>query len=117
MESEDLRRRVDYSYEKYGWTEQQKTFEKFMEERYANYKKPENTLRSYLDLLNQIVLKVKKPFLTKTMQLFQKLDINFTVDTVLFRDSITELENISSLLEEYGTKEWHIGNLGEAIST
>jgi len=62
MESEDLRRRVDYSYEKYGWTEQQETFEKFMGERYANYKKPENTLRSYLDLLNQIVLKVKKPF-------------------------------------------------------
>jgi len=63
MESEELRRRVDSSYERYGWIEEQKeTFERFIEERYANYKRPENTLRSYLDLLNQIVLKIKKPF-------------------------------------------------------
>lgn len=47
MESLELRRRVDSSYERYGWTEEQKeTFERFMEERYANYKRPENTLRS-----------------------------------------------------------------------
>jgi site-specific recombinase XerD len=63
MESVELRRRIDRSYEKYGWTKEQiETFERFMEERYANYKKPENTLRSYLDLLNQIVFKIKKPF-------------------------------------------------------
>ena len=69
MESEDLRRRVDSSYESYGWIKEQKeTFERFIEERYANYKKPENTLRSYLDLLNQIVLKVKKPFSDMTYE-------------------------------------------------
>ena len=63
MESDVLRKRVEKSYEKYGWTKEQiETFEKFMGERYANYKKPENTLRSYLDLLNQVVKKVKKPF-------------------------------------------------------
>ena len=63
MESLELRRRIDRSYEKYGWTDEQiETFERFMEERYANYKKPENTLRSYLDLLNQLVFKIKKPF-------------------------------------------------------
>ena len=63
MESEELRRRVDYSYEKYGWTKEQKrVFDTFINERYANYEKPENTLRSYLDLLNQIVLEIKKPF-------------------------------------------------------
>lgn len=50
----------------------------------------------------------------KIMQLFQKHDIDFTVNTVLFRKNVTELERISSLLEEYGAKEWHIGNLGEA---
>ena len=59
MESLELQRRIDRSYEKYGWTKKQiETFERFMEERYANYKKPENTLRSYLDLLNQIVFKI-----------------------------------------------------------
>jgi hypothetical protein len=34
----------------------------FVKERYASHKKQENTLRSYLDLLNQVVLKNKKPF-------------------------------------------------------
>jgi integrase len=63
MESVELRKRVNRSYKKYGWTaEQIRTFEQFIQERYANYKKPENTLRSYVDLLNQIVLKIKKPF-------------------------------------------------------
>ncbi|MBU7011777.1 MAG: hypothetical protein HXS46_13900, partial [Theionarchaea archaeon] len=63
MESEELRRRVDNSYDRYGWTEEQKKmFERFIRERYANYKNPENTLRSYLDLLNQVVFKIKKPF-------------------------------------------------------
>ena len=63
MESEELRRRVNNSYDRYGWTEEQKkVFERFIRERYANYKNPENTLRSYLDLLNQVVFKIKKPF-------------------------------------------------------
>jgi integrase len=63
MESVELRKRVNRSYKKYGWTKEQiKTFEQFIQERYANYRKPENTLRSYVDLLNQIVLKIKKPF-------------------------------------------------------
>jgi site-specific recombinase XerD len=63
MESEKFRQRVNRCYDKYGWTEKQiKTFERFIYERYANYKNPENTLRSYLDLLNQVVLKIKKPF-------------------------------------------------------
>lgn len=63
MEFEELRNRVEKSYKKYGWTKEQRAvFDTFMKERYANYKKPENTLRSYLDLLNQLVLKIKKPF-------------------------------------------------------
>jgi integrase len=63
MEFKELKQRVEKSYVKYGWTkEQQEVFEKFLKERYANYRKPENTLRSYLDLLNQVVLTIKKPF-------------------------------------------------------
>jgi integrase len=63
MDPEKLQRRVNFSYNEYRWTEeQQKVFNKFISERYANYKNPENTLRSYLDLLNQLVLKIKKPF-------------------------------------------------------
>ena len=63
MRSEEIRERVEKSYRKYGWTEEQKeVFEKFIKERYANYAKPRNTVRSYLDVLNQIVLKIKKPF-------------------------------------------------------
>lgn len=63
MRSVELMRRVDSSHEKYRWTEAQKrVFDKFIEERYANYKNPENTLYSYLDLLNQLVLKIRKPF-------------------------------------------------------
>ena len=61
--SEGMRDRLESSYVKYGWIPEQKAvFEKFMKERYANYRNPENTLRSYLDLLNQVILKVKKPF-------------------------------------------------------
>jgi hypothetical protein len=56
-------RRVGSSYEKYGWTEEQReVFNKFIDERYASTRNPENTLRCYLDLLNQIVLEIKKPF-------------------------------------------------------
>ncbi|MBU7046338.1 MAG: hypothetical protein HXS54_07845 [Theionarchaea archaeon] len=70
MKSEELLRRVGNSYEKYGWTEEQrKVFDRFIDERYANYKKPENTLRSYLDLLNQIVLKIRNPLQTLNMMI------------------------------------------------
>jgi len=63
MRSEEIRGRVDNSYEKYGWTDNQKeVFEKFIKERYANYANPKNTVGQYLDLLNSIVLKIKKPF-------------------------------------------------------
>ncbi len=63
MKNEEIVRRVNSSYEKYGWTEaQRKVFDRFIEERHANFTNPENTLRSYLDLLNQLVLKIKKPF-------------------------------------------------------
>jgi hypothetical protein len=37
-------------------------FYRFIDERMANYKNPWNTLRSYLDVLNPLVQKVKKPF-------------------------------------------------------
>jgi hypothetical protein len=57
-----LLKRVEKSYGKYGWTKEQREFDKFLKERYANYRNPENTLRSYLDLLNQVVLKLKKSF-------------------------------------------------------
>jgi len=60
MESDELLRRVESSYAKYGWIkEQREVFDKFMKERYANYRNPENTLRSYLDLLNQIAPIIK----------------------------------------------------------
>ncbi|MBU7029427.1 MAG: tyrosine-type recombinase/integrase [Theionarchaea archaeon] len=63
MRSEEIRERVEQSYEKYGWTDRQKeVFDKFIEERYANYANPKNTVCSYLDLLNSIVPKIKKPF-------------------------------------------------------
>ena len=63
MRSDEVRERVKKSYKKYGWIKEQKeVFNKFIEERYANYDNPKNTIRSYLDLLNQIVLKLKKPF-------------------------------------------------------
>jgi len=63
MRSEEIHERVEMSYEKYGWTEKQKeVFEKFINERYANFTNPKNTVCSYLDVLNQIVSKIKKPF-------------------------------------------------------
>ena len=49
----------------------------------------------------------------KTLGLFQKYDIDFTVNTVLFRENVAELESMSRLLKEYGVKEWYIDNLGD----
>ncbi|MBU7028174.1 MAG: tyrosine-type recombinase/integrase [Theionarchaea archaeon] len=63
MRSEEIRKRVEKSYEKYGWTDEQiEVFDKFIKERYANYANPKNTVCSYLDLLNSIVPRIQKPF-------------------------------------------------------
>lgn len=48
----------------------------------------------------------------RTMELLQKNEVNFTVNTVLFKDNMKELKRMSSLLEKYGAKEWYIDNLG-----
>ncbi|KYK38475.1 MAG: hypothetical protein AYK18_07320 [Theionarchaea archaeon DG-70] len=64
---ESLRIRIQRSYDKYGWTnEQVEVFEKWLNERCANFKRPENTIRGYLDTLNCIVSEVKKPFCEMT---------------------------------------------------
>jgi hypothetical protein len=56
-----LLKRVEKSYVKYGWTKEQREFDRVMKG-FANYRNPENTLHTYLDLLNQVVLKLKNPF-------------------------------------------------------
>jgi site-specific recombinase XerD len=62
-------RRVDDSYEKYGWTEDQReVFDRFIDERIANYKNPWNTLKSYVNMLNHIVKNLKKPFSQMTYE-------------------------------------------------
>jgi radical SAM protein with 4Fe4S-binding SPASM domain len=48
-----------------------------------------------------------------TMELLHEYDVDFTVNTVLFKENITELESMSSLLNNYGAREWHIDNLGD----
>jgi site-specific recombinase XerD len=67
MKRNALEKRIKDSFEKYRWTEeQQKVFRVFVEERYANYSSPENTLNSYLSLLNYVVDHIKKPFSNMT---------------------------------------------------
>jgi len=67
MKRNTLEKRIKDSFEKYRWTEeQQKVFRVFVEERYANYSRPENTLNSYLSLLNYVVDHIKKPFSNMT---------------------------------------------------
>jgi site-specific recombinase XerD len=64
-----VQRRMKQSYEKYGWTkEQRERFEDFVEERYANYSKPVNTILLYLAVLNHVVEHVHKPFSDMTMK-------------------------------------------------
>ena len=54
---------IDQCYERYRWTKKQReVFNKFVDEKIANYEKPWNTIRSYLDMLNQVVKTIKKPF-------------------------------------------------------
>jgi site-specific recombinase XerD len=66
---EKINRRIEYSFQEYGWTEeQQKCFRVFVEERYANYPKPFNTIRSYMDALNHVVERIKKPFSDMTSE-------------------------------------------------
>jgi site-specific recombinase XerD len=60
---EKVFRRMQKSFEKYGWAPQQrKRFEIFVQERFANYSNPSNTLLTYLSILNHIVECIKKPF-------------------------------------------------------
>lgn len=62
-EQEKIQRRVESCFRRYGWTpEQQKVFREFMEERFANYANPGNTIVEYLSSLNHVVKQNKKPF-------------------------------------------------------
>ena len=63
MRSDEIRGRVERSYEKYGWSkEQREVFDKFINERFANYENPKKTVCAYQDTLNQVVRTLKKPF-------------------------------------------------------
>ncbi len=63
MNEARILKRIQESYEKYGWTEeQQRVFNKFVTERCANYSNPYKTLEAYLDTLNKVVRVIKKPF-------------------------------------------------------
>lgn len=67
MKGNTLEKRIKDSFKKYGWTEeQQKVFRVFVGEKYANYSSLENTLNSYLSLLNYVVDYIKKPFSNMT---------------------------------------------------
>lgn len=58
-----IEEKIQESYEKYGWTpEQREVFNGFVRERMANYKKPQKTIEIYLNMLNKIVVNIKKPF-------------------------------------------------------
>jgi site-specific recombinase XerD len=62
-EQDQIYQRVEYCFSQYGWTlEQQKLFREFVEERFANYTKPGNTILGYLAALNHVVERIKKPF-------------------------------------------------------
>jgi site-specific recombinase XerD len=64
-----IERRMQNSFEKYEWTEEQrKRFEDFVEERFANYSNPVNTILLYLAVLNHVVEQVKKPFSDMTVE-------------------------------------------------
>lgn len=54
---------MEYCFTEHGWTpEQQKLFREFVEERFANYSNPSNTVLGYLATLNHVVERIKKPF-------------------------------------------------------
>jgi site-specific recombinase XerD len=58
-----VERRMISNFYRYGWTtEQRDRFEDFVEERFANYSNPVNTILLYLVVLNHVVKEVKKPF-------------------------------------------------------
>lgn len=68
-EREDVNARIQNSFEKYGWTpKQQERFKEFVEERYANYSNPANTVLGYLAVLNHVVERYKKPFSEITVE-------------------------------------------------
>ena len=84
---ESLKHRIQTSYSKYGWTDGQiEVFERWLKERRANYKNPENTVRGYLDTLNSIVFHIKKPFSEMTADdlfpLLEKWESEFSQATV-----------------------------------
>lgn len=63
MRSDEIRDRVERSYERYEWTtEQRDVFDKFINEQYANYENPKKTVCAYQDTLNQVVVTLKNPF-------------------------------------------------------
>jgi hypothetical protein len=63
MESKELHSRVNSNYDKYRQAEGQiKPFEPVIAGQHTHYKPSENTLRPYLDFLNQILSDIKKPF-------------------------------------------------------
>lgn len=62
-----VHRKMQASFEKYDWTQkQQERFEVFVNERFANNPRPTNTLLTHLTFLNQVVERIKKPFLDMT---------------------------------------------------
>ncbi|MGD2248797.1 MAG: tyrosine-type recombinase/integrase [Candidatus Methanofastidiosia archaeon] len=62
-DQETVYSRMEYSFTEYGWTlAQQKVFKEFVEERFANYSNPVNTILGYLSALNHVVESNKKPF-------------------------------------------------------
>ncbi len=64
-----LEEKIKGSYEKYGWTpEQRAVFDRFVRERLANYRKPQKTIEGYLNTLNKVTSKVKKPFSEITIE-------------------------------------------------
>lgn len=59
---------MEDSFDRYGWTsEQRKRFRDFVEEKYANYANPSNTIWGYITVLNKIVKCIKKPFSEMTI--------------------------------------------------
>ena len=61
-------RRMRNNFDTYGLTpEQRERFETFVEERFANYTNPANTLLTYMAVLNHIANCIKKPFSDITM--------------------------------------------------
>jgi site-specific recombinase XerD len=69
-----LMKKKEGCYERYGWTDEQRTrFEDFIRERYSNFRKPEPTISTYMDALNNVVVEIKKPFSEMTYEDLQPI--------------------------------------------